>query len=130
MPRSTFYKSLYDKLDVDQQENMKSVIYLKFSCLFVDWQSQWGALGGREWYANASPEALELQKVAGRNFWATLTEQEQEEIRNAGATWWPNAPMHQRAYRLSITDNEKWRSTLFAQLEGAAKGFQKLSFKC
>ena len=86
-------------------------------------------MGGREWQAHASPEALEQQKEAGRNFWGTLTEQEQEDIRNAGASWWPNAPMNQRAYRLSITDCEKWRSTLFAQLEGAAKGFQKLSFK-
>ena len=129
MPRSTFYKSVYDKLDVDKQENIKSVIYLKFSCLFVDWQSQWGAMGGREWQAHASPEALEQQKEDGRSYWGTLTEEEQEDIRNAGASWWPNAPMNQRAYRLSITDCEKWSSTLFAQLEGAAKGFQKLSFK-
>ena len=96
---------------------------------FIDWQSQWGAFGSREWHANASPESLELQKVAGRNTWDTLTEQEQQEIRNAGANWWPNAPMHQRAYRLTITENEKWRSTLFAQLEGAAKGVQYISFK-
>ena len=129
VPRPAFYKSVYDQLDVDKQENIKSVIYLKFSCLFFDWQSQWGDFGGREWYANASPESLELQKVAGRNFWATLTEQEQQEIRNAGANWWPNAPMQQRAYRLTITENEKWRSTLFAQLEGAAKGVQYISFK-
>ena len=129
MPRSSFYKSVYDKLEVDQQENMKSVIHLKFICLFVDCESQWGAMGSREWHANASPESLELQKVAGRNTWDTLTEQEQQEIRNAGANWWPNAPMQQRAYRLTITENEKWRSTLFAQLEGAAKGVQYLSFK-
>ena len=129
VPRSTFYKSVYDKFDVDQQENIKSVIYLKFSWLFVDWQSQWGAFGGREWYANASPESLELQKVAGRNTWDTLTEQEQQEIRNAGANWWPNAPMQQRAHRLTITENEKWRSTLLAQLEGAAKGVQYIYFK-
>ena len=81
-------------------------------------------MGGREWQANASPEELEKQKQDGRSYWGTLTEEQQQDIRNAGASWWPNAPMNQRAYRLSITDNEKWRSTMFAQLEGAAKGFQ------
>ena len=89
VPRSAFYKSVYDQLDVDKQENIKSVIYLKFSCLFVDWQSQWGAFGSREWHANASPEALEQQKEAGRNFWATLTEQEQEEMEPHGGPMLP-----------------------------------------
>ena len=86
-------------------------------------------MGGREWQANASPEELEKQKQDGRRYWGTLTEEQQQDIRNAGASWWPNAPMNQRAYRFCITDCEKWRSTLFVQLEGAATGSQKLSLK-
>ena len=86
-------------------------------------------MGGPEWQAQASPEALEQQKEDGRSHWRTLTEEEQQDIRSAGASWWQNAPMNQRCYSLSITDCPKWRSTLFAQLEGAATGSQKLSLK-
>ena len=129
MERSSFYKSVYDNLEVDQQESMKSVIQCKVYLLYVDCEPQWGAMGGPEWQAHASPEALEQQKEDGRSYWRTLTEEEHQDIRNAGASWWPNAPMNQRCYSLCITDSEKWRSTLFAQLEGAATGSQKLSLK-
>ena len=81
-------------------------------------------MGGPVWQAQASPEELEMQKEAGRNHWRTMSEEELQHIKSAGATWWENAPMNQRCYLLAITDCPKWRSTLFAQLEGAATGYK------
>ena len=103
---------------------MKSVIQCKGYLFVCDVELQWGTMGGPEWQAQASPEELEMQKEAGRNHWRTMTEEELQHIKSAGATWWENAPMNQRCYLLAITDCPKWRSTLFAQLEGAATGYK------
>ena len=112
------YESVYDK-----ESNVRVI------CLYVDVELQWGTMGGPEWQAQASPEELEMQKEDGRNHWRTMTEEELQDIKSAGDSWWQNAPMNQRCYSLFITECPKWRSTLFAQLEGAATGYKKISLK-